>query len=39
MEREVIAENGKYKLKIGSFGTSSCPYKQSIVCPLTKTKI
>jgi hypothetical protein len=36
MEREVTFELGECDLKVGSIlGQSSCPYKNSITCPLT----
>ena len=38
MECEVTVEMGKCSLKVGSLlGHSSCPYKNSVACPLTKT--
>ncbi len=38
MECEVTVEAGKCNLKVGSLlGQSSCPYKNSLICPLTKS--
>ncbi len=37
MECEVGVEMGKCNMKVGSLlGQSSCPYKNSVACPLSK---
>ena len=39
METEVTITNGHCSLKVGSIlGTCSCPNKQSLICPLEKSK-
>jgi hypothetical protein len=36
MECEVVVELGRCSLQVGSLlGRSSCPYLESLVCPLT----
>ncbi len=38
MECEVVVESGRCSLQMGSLlGRSPCPYKDSVVCPLTGT--
>ncbi len=40
METEVIVDKDDCSLKIGSpLGESSCPYRNSLACPLTKEKV